>query len=132
MHLLLLRIIPMVVLWVLIGAPFALGLAAEKAGPEAGKRHPPAGATGRALDEKLVVQEDALDQLTAAGEASSESCDPCPSPDPSIQERIAAPVPGTPGSAMSFMIQEEARAAGARIPAPINANQHINLFPSTR
>lgn len=127
MHLILIRIIPVVTLWFLIGAQCAISVAAEKAGTQAGKGEPAAGVASRSLNAKQVVQEEDLDHLTVAGESTSEICESCEPSDGTPQERVAAPVPGLPGSATSFMIQEELRAAGARIPTPINQNQFIGL-----
>jgi len=127
MHLILVRIIPVVTLGFLIGAQCTVSVAAEKAATQAGKGESARGAASRALNAKQVVQEEDLDHLTVAGEAASDICESCEPSDATPQERAAVPVPGLAGSSTSFMIQEELRAAGARIPAPINQNQFIGL-----
>jgi len=130
MRRILLRVILLAVLVFLLGPLSAThAIAADKADQKA-KGQPKAGKASRNLDAKLVGEEDALDELSVLGEGNSIPCVTCDPEDPLIQEKVAIPVPGSSGSTTSFIAQEEARAAGARMPAMQNPN--INFFNSLR
>ena len=102
-------------------------VAADKADKKA--KGPKAETTSRNLKEKLVDEEAALDNLTVAGQ-NSVPCETCDVDDPIIQDRVAVPLPGSVGSTMTYTAQEEARAAGARMPAM--TNPYINFFQTVR
>ena len=120
----------LVVLACLLGALFALNaVAADKADGNV-KGQPKAGKASSNLDAKLVGEEEALDELSVLGEGNSNPCVTCDPEDPLIQDKVAIPVPGSSGTSASFIAQEEARAAGQRMPAMQNPN--INFFQSLR
>ena len=119
----------MVALSFLMGT-LCLGIAAAAEKADKKVRGSKSGAVTRSLNAKLVDEEAALDDLTVAGESNSTPCVTCDPSDPLIQDKVAVPVPGSSGSTMSFIAQEEARAAGSRMPAMTNPN--INFFQSLR
>ena len=119
----------MIALSCLMGT-LCLGIAAAAEKADKKVKGSKSGAVTRSLNEKLVDEEAALDDLTVAGESDSTPCVTCEPSDPLIQDKVAVPVPGSSGSTMSFTAQGEARAAGARMPAMTNPN--INFFQSLR
>jgi len=119
-----------VVLTCVLGVSFALNAEAADKANEKAKGQPKAGKASRNLDSKLVGEEEALDELSVLGEGNSNPCVTCDPEDPLIQDKISIPVPGSSGTTSSFIAQEEARAAGARMPAMQNPN--INFFQSLR
>jgi len=122
------RVISLVTLCFLIGIQtVGSAAAADKADKKAkGQR---AGTVSRSLDSKLVG-EAALDELTVTGESNSNPCVTCDPSDPLIQDKVSVPLPGGSASGMSFIAQEEARAAGTRLPTV--TNPYVNFFQTVR
>jgi hypothetical protein len=125
MHLILLRLVVAVAFWSLLVTTLVDRLFAGQAVESAPQKS--SGEIKQTLEQKQVRQEEDLDHLTAAGESDNESCEPCSSTPPSIQDKVSVPVPGSSGSMTAIMAQEEARAA-MRVPVPLNQNQFINPF----
>ena len=124
------RVIPVVVLVFLLGAQSVTNVVAADKADQKTTGQPKAGKASRNVDAKLVGEEEALDELSVLGEGNSNPCVTCDPEDPLIQDKVAIPVPGSSGTTTSFIAQEEARAAGARMPAMQNPN--INFFQSLR
>ena len=124
------RILALFILCVAIGLPSSgSATAAEKADKKT--KGSKSGKVSRSLNSKLVGEAD-LDELTVTGKYSPDSCEQdqeqCDPSDPQAQDKAPMQLPSSAG--MSFIAQEEARAAGARLPAQTNPN--INFFQTVR